>query len=244
MRSSQRAFTIVELTLACSIFALVSILMVTAFRDVGDIWRKAGGKDEAMRNILKAKASLQRDLANSGSKANQWAVAAVPPHLPPGKDSDALTFLSSDAGTSGANWSVQADGSPNFASQITYYGVIPNRPNPGGNTVVAGAADAQGYEQQHPFKWLVRRVDPASSTINSGWTSWLTQPTTYALGPNQQVVCDQLLQLRVIRGAPMWIIELRAVSVAEARRKLALGNVPLSQGPFTVAQQFSVATGN
>lgn len=245
MPSSKRAFTLVELTLACTIFGLISILMVTAFRDVGDIWRKTGGKDEAMRNILKAKSSLQRDLANSGGKPGQWASANVPAHLPPGKDSDALTFLSSDSGTSTSNWSVQSDGSANFAAQITYYGVIPNRPNPGGNVVSAGPADAQGYEQQHPFKWLIRRVDPVvGNTINAGWTAWLTQPASYALGGNQKVVCDQLLQLRVVRGAPLWVLELRAVSVAEARRRLALGGVPLSQGPFTVAQQFSVVTGN
>jgi hypothetical protein len=248
MLNKKRAFTVVELTLACALFGLVSLLMLTALKDVSDIWRKTGGKDEAMRNILKAKASLQRDLANSGGKPGQWATASVGPNLAPGKDSDALTFLSSDNGASTSNWSVQANGNPGFACQITYYGVIPNLPCPGGIVVAAGPADAQGYEQQHPFKWLIRRVDPAPPAtppaINPGWNAWLTQPTSYALGPSQKVVCDQLLQFRVIRGAPLWALELRAVSVAEIKRKLSLGSVPLSQGPYTVAQQFSVSSGN
>lgn len=248
MRNSRRGLSVVEVSLACALFGLITLLLGSSLKNVGDIWRKTGGKDEAVRNLLKAKSSLQRDLANSGGKAAQWAIATVGPNLGTGRDSDALTFLSSDEGQSKPEWTVQVDGSPHFGSQITYYGVIPNRANPGGVVVGAGAADAQGYEQQHPFKWLVRRVDPPASgtppVINPGWTAWLTRPTGYSLGPNQKVVCDQLLQFRVLRGAPLWILELRAVSVEEVQRKLALGNVPLSQGPYTLTQRFSVSTSN
>ncbi|MBX3170691.1 MAG: type II secretion system protein [Candidatus Eremiobacteraeota bacterium] len=245
MRSKRRGLTVVEVSLACALFGLITLLLASSLKNVGDIWRKTGGKDEAVRNLLKAKSSLQRDLANSGGKAGQWAIAGVGPVSC--KDSDALTFLSSDKGQNEHDWTVNPDGSAHFERQITYYGVIPNRPNPGG-VVVSTAADAQGYEQQHPFKWLIRRSDPAPTgtpqAINPGWTGWLTAPTSYSLGPDQKVVCDQLLQFRVIRGAPLWILELRAVSVTEVQRKMALGTVPLSQGPFTLTQQFSVSTSN
>lgn len=247
MLSRRRAFTVVELSLACALFGLLTLLLASSLKNVSDIWRKTSGKDEAVRNLLRAKSSLLRDLGNSGGKAGQWAIASVPPTLT-GKDSDALTFLSSDSGTSQPAWTVDPNGRATFASQITYYAVIPNRPNPGGTVVNSGPADAQGFEQQHPFKWLIRRVDPVASAtpqaLNPAWTSWLTRPASYALGAQLQVVSDQLLQFRVLRGAPLWQLELRAVSVSEARRKISLGSRPLSQGPFTVVQQFSLSTNN
>lgn len=247
MLTKRRAFTVVELSLSVALFGLLTLLLVSSLKNVSDIWRKTSAKDEAVRNLLRAKSSLIRDLGNSGGKTGQWATASVPPTLT-GKDSDALTFLSSDSGSTDPNWTVAADGKATFASQITYYAVIPNRPNPGGTVVTAGPADTQGYEQQHPFKWLVRRIDPAPTTtppaVNPAWTTWLTRPTSYGLGAKQQVVSDQLLQFRVLRGAPLWELELRAVSVSEARRKVNLGNLPLSQGPFTVVQQFSVTANN
>jgi len=247
MPSRRRAFTVIELSLACALFGVMALLLASSLKSVSDIWRKTSAKDEAVRNLLRAKSSLIRDLGNSRGKAGQCATAPVPPTLT-GKDSDALTFLSSDTGTTDPNWNVAADGKATFASQITYYGIIPNRPNPGGTAVTAGPADAQGYEQQHPFKWLIRRVDPAPAAtpqaINPAWSSWLTRPTSYSLGAARQVVSDQLLQFRVLRGAPLWELELRAVSVSEARRRVSLGNLPLSQGPYTVVQQFSVSTNN
>jgi len=240
---THKAFTVVELTLACAIFSLMAVVLALALRQVSALWQKSNAKDEAVRNLLKARSSLQRDLANSSGRAGRWAVAPVPAHLGTGRDSDALSFLSSDSGTNNPNWSTDPTGAAALPVQITYYGVIPNVPNPGGAVISAGPADAQGYEQQHPFKWLIRRVDPAGgppATLNGGWTSWLTQPTSMALGANQQVVANQLLQLRVIQGAPLWTLELRAVGVSDARRKVALGSIPLSQGPYTLAQRFSV----
>jgi type II secretory pathway pseudopilin PulG len=248
MPTKRRAFTVVELTLACSLFALLSVVLALALRQVSELWLKTNAKDEAVRSILKARSSLIRDLANSSAKANQSGVAVVGPHLGTGKDSDALTFLSSDSGATTDSWSTDSTGGATFPSQITYYCVIPNAPNPGGAVISAGPADAQGYEQQHPFKWLVRRVDPAPGgappAIDATWTGWLTRPTTFALGANQKVVATQMLQLRVLSPAPLWTLELRAVSVSEARRKIALGGVPLSQGRFTLAQRFSVAAHN
>ena len=245
---SKRAFTVVELTLACGLFGLLSIVLAMALRQVSELWTKTNAKDEAVRNILKARSALVRDLANSSGQVGQWGVATVGPNLGTGKDSDALTFLSSDTGATGDNWTTDSSGQAILPNQITYYCVIPNVANPGGVVVSAGPADAQGYEQQHPFKWLVRRVDPAPggspAAIDPNWTTWLTRPTSFAMGANQSVVTPQLLQFRVLNPAPLWTLELRAVSVSEARRKIALGSVPLSQGAYTLVQRFTVSAHN
>ena len=248
MRAKRRAFTVIELTLACGMFALLSVVLAMALRQVSELWTKTNAKDEAVRSLLKARSALARDLANSSRQAGQSAVAPVGPNLGAGRDSDALTFLSSDSGAGTDSWATDSSGAATIQSQITYYCVIPNAANPGGAVISAGAPDAQGYEQQHPFKWLIRRVDPAPggspAVVNAAWTGWLTRPTTFALGATQKVVAAQMLQMRVLNPAPLWRIELRAVSVSEARRKIALGSVPLSQGRFTLVQRFSVAAHN
>lgn len=249
MRAKTRAFTVVELTLACTIFSVLCIVLAVSLKQVSDLWRKTNAKDEAVRNILKARSWIVRDLANSSGRTGQWATAPVGPNLGAGRDSDALTFLSSDNGTADQTFSTDpSSGQANFQSQITYYGVIPNYPNPDGTSVVAGPADPAGYEQQHPFKWLVRRVDPAPGgappAINSGWTAWLTRPSTFSLGSSQRVVATHLLSFRVLNGAPLWTLELRAVTISDARRKIAVGSTPLSQSPYTIVQRFVVSAQN
>ena len=241
----RKAFSVVEVVLACGLFSLLSLVLAASFKQVSDLWRRTNARDEALKQLLLARTYLVRDLANSTSRAGTSATAQVGPNLGSGRDGDALTFLSSDSGNNDHNWNADLNsGEATLPVQVTYYCVIPNVPTPGGLVISAGAADGQGYEQQHPFKWLVRRVDPTPSAappaIDSAWTSWLTRPTSLTPVANQKVVCNQLLRFRVLQTAPVWTLELSAVGVTEARRRLRLGSVPLSQSPYTLVQRFSV----
>lgn len=247
MRIERRAFTLVEVTISCAIFSVLIVVLALVLRQVSQIWTKTNAKDDAVRQILRVRSNLLRDLANSSAKAGQFAVAQVGPNLGSGFDGDALTFLSSDNGLSEDTWSVDNQGQAQLQTEITYYCVIPNVAPPGEIVVSAGAADAAGYEQQHPFKWLIRRVDPATGTppaVDSAWTTWLTRPTSTALGANQRVIANQMLGFRVLRSAPLWEFEISAVGVNEARRKLPLGSVPLATSPYTIVQRFSVQAHN
>jgi hypothetical protein len=163
-----------------------------------------------------------------------------------------VTFLSSDSGNLNHVWSTDpVTGKPSLASQITYYLVVPNAPNRYAITPSAGPADAQGYEQQDPFKWLVRRVDPcppaagsSPPAVNGIWTGWLTRPTSVSPSASQRIIADQMLGFRILGQPPLWSIQLSAVGVSEAKRTLAIGSVPLSQSKFTLVQCFSVPANN
>lgn len=245
---AKKAFTILEVTLACAIFSVLTVVLTLVLRQVSEIWRKTNAKDDAVRQLLRVRSNLLRDLANSSRKAGQFATARVGPNLGSGYDGDALTFLSSDTGQSEFSWNVDTTGSAQIQSQITYYLVIPNAPNPDGAAIGAGPPDPNGYEQQHPFKWLIRRVDPPPGSVpqvvDPNWTSWLTRPSSTTLGPSQRVIANQLLGFRVLQSAPLWTVELSAVGVTEARRKLALGSVPLASSPYTIVQRFSLEAHN
>lgn len=237
-------FTVVELMISLSIFALMSMVFLVVLRNVTDLWRKADARDDVIRSLMKARSSLSRDLLNASSRPAQVGVSNVGPHGGPGFDGAAVSFLSSDRGSNESDWTVDGDGHATPQAQITYYLVVPNVPYPNGASVSGGAADSNGYEQQNPYKWLVRRVDPATSGFNSGWASWLLQPTSVNLPAGQKVVAEYLLGFRVLRTGPLWSFELSAVALRDARKRLALGTVPLAHSPFTVTERFSVRTNN
>lgn len=100
-------------------------------------------------------------LANSSSSPQLTNTTTVGPSIGNGFDGDALTFLSSDDGSAGGNWTADQfhrSGHPGLP-EITYYLVVPQATNRYNLTHSAGPADSSGYEQQFPLKWLVRRVD-------------------------------------------------------------------------------------
>lgn len=238
------AFTVVELMISLSIFVLMSIVLVIVLKNVTDLWRQADAKDDVVRALMKARGALSRDLLNASSRPNQVAVARVGPHGGPGFDGEALSFLSSDEGNNLPEWSLDASGHAQPRSQITYFLVVPAGPYPNGVAVAGGPADSNGFEQQNPFKWLIRRVDPAASGFQNGWTGWLTQPGSAALPAGQQLVARNLLGFRVLKTGPLWSLELSAVAIKDAQKRLALGQVPLAHSSFTITERFSVRTNN
>jgi len=244
-----RAFTVLEVLISMGIFAVLGVLLLASLRQTTGLWRRSAGRDEALRQLTLAKQSLTRDLLNSSRQVGQFASASVTPSLGAGKDGDCLSFLSSDSGQSDENWQVNpASGQANVASQITYYCIIPNGPNPDDIAMVPGPPDANGYEQQFPGKWLMRRIDPPPGTtppvLDPAWSSWVVRPTTATSNASVQVAAKKLLNFRVLRTAPLWSIELRATALLDARHSLNLGSVPLATSPYTITQQFTVPARN
>ncbi len=238
-----RAFTILEMMITLGILGLLSALLLASLLQTSRMWRRNAGRDEALRQIGRARSSLSRDLLNSTSRSGLYATSKVAASLGSGNDGDALSFLSSDPGSSNAQWSLDPNtGAAFLPQQVTYWLVIPNGPNPEGLNASAGPPDARGYEQQYPDKWLMRRVDPAPSppSLDSSWTTWLVRPTVL----DSKVVATRLLNFRVLQAGPVWSLELRATSILDARRNLALGSVPLAESVYTVTQQFSLTVHN
>lgn len=237
MRRS-RGFTVLEVLIVCLIFSLLGVVLWLTLRNVSDLWRKSDSRDDAVRELVKARTSLTRDLRNSsGSLA---ASARVGPNLGSGYDGDALTFLSSDRGSSAPDWNLASDGKAILPSQVTYFLIVPNVPQ----EASAGAPDANGYEQQNPYKWLIRRVDPSAGTLNTAWNTWLTRPAGTNLGAGSQIISNKLLGLRVLHGGPLWTLELSAVALKDARHSSALGSIPLQGGPHTLVDRFTVRAQN
>lgn len=246
MRTDKRAYTIAEMLIVFFLFGILSTVLLAALRQVSSVWYRSSARDDAIRQVLKARTRLMKDLANSSGLPKQFATATVPAHHT-GFDGDALTFLSSDDGSAGNTWTVDpSTGVATYQSQITYYLIIPNAANSYGITASNGPADAAGYEQQDPFKWLVRRVDkPAPTTIPTNWTDFFaTQPSVASQTAALQVVADQILQFRVLHSAPTWSLQISAVAISDAQRQIAVGRVPLGNSPFTLVEQFAVPANN
>lgn len=235
-----------ELVVAIGIYSVLAVVLYSVLQMVTRAWYRSSARDDALRQLRNAKARLVRDLANSSQRTGQFGVSPVPAHLS-GYDGDALTFLSSDDGTNEPRWSVNATAQCEPAAQITYYLVIPDP-----SLSSAGPADAAGYEQQCPYKWLIRRVDsslptptpPNDFAVNPAWTSWLTAPTGGSWPAGHEIVAEQMFQFRVLSSPPLWTVQMSAVAVEDARRQLAVGRVSLVGTKFTVSQQVSVPAQN
>lgn len=243
-------FTIVELVVAMALLSGLSLILLATLQHVSRVAVRTSSRDECLGQILKAKAALLRDLANSSGRPGHFASAKVGPSVGAGFDGDALTFLSSDDGSNTSHWDVDINSArAALACQITYYLVIPNAAvsNKWGVSPVAAASDSAGYEQQFPAKWLIRRVDPITAPgplIDPVWPTWLTRPSARLNTPTVTIVSDRLFQFRVLQTAPVWTLQIRGVAVQDAAKKIAMGSVPLSASPYTVTQQFSIPANN
>ena len=250
MSKHRRAFSLIELLISLGLFSLMTGLLWTTMQSTAQIWRRSSSRDNAQREILRARAHLTRDLANASRKLNQFATTQTGPSLGAGRDGDALTFLTCENGTT--PWNITATGSSVMTAEITYALFVPVNVNTLYGHTFAGVADANGYEQGCPFKWLVRRQDPAPAAlppadpqIPATWTTTLLQrPATTVPAANQQVVATQLLGFRVLGSGGMWQIELKAVAIEDASRHIGIGPSALGNTTYTIVQMFTVPAHN
>ena len=242
---SRRAFSLTEVIVALVLFGLLSALGYLCLRQVVGVQRRSAGRDEALRNLLRAAETLQRDLSNSAHQAQRWAVEPALLGTGSARSSDALALLVSPQNQDGLELS--SDSKAEYSQIASYYLAV----EPGRSA--SYVADAEGYEEQCPWKWLIRKQSDAPaaifpdtlSAIPAGWLAGqLEQPTILWKEPQRRVVAQNLLQFRVLQGPPMWEIRLTAVSLDEASRELALGQVPLSQHRTCLTYRVSVLAHN
>jgi len=236
---------------AVGFFAMFSLILFFALRSTSKVWQRTSARDSALRQIVRARSFLSRDLMNGSGRPNQSGSARVGPSLGAGWDGDALTMLSCE--DNNTPWSINPTGGSVLTREITYSLFVPTNVNARYSGSFPGVADAQGYEDACPYKWLVRRVDPApapaspnpESAIPTNWTTTLlSRPSSMNSTANTQVVAT-LHSFRIISNGPQWEFELRACAVDEAKRKIPLGTVALgSSSPYILTQRFSVAVHN
>lgn len=249
-RRPERAFSLLEVMFAVSFFSLFSLILFYALQSTSKVWQRTSARDAAMRQIVRARSFLSRDLMNGSGRPNQSASAHVGPSLSAGWDGDALTILSNE--NNSTPWNINTTGGSVLTREVTYSLFVPTNVNARYGGTFPGLADVQGYEDACPYKWLVRRVDPApppaspnpEAAVPTNWTTTLlSRPSTLTSTSTTQVVAT-LHSFRVLSNGPQWEFELRAVAVEEARRKLALGATLLGSSPYVLVQRFAVAVHN
>ena len=239
--------TLLETMISGAMLLLMLALLAYTLKNSEKLFGQSSGRDEAVRQMLLARSALTRDLHNAACGAGQYAQVVAPESIAgAGSDGDALTFLSTDDGQHSAGWNTDvASGEAVLRSQITYWPSVSLRPGPGSIIAQPGPPLA-GYDQQNPCKCLVRRRSdcPAivagqpAPQIDPGWVGWLVRPQTST--PETEIVARNLLSFRVLRSGGLWIFQLSAVALDEARKQIPLGKVPLAGSKFTLEERFSV----
>lgn len=245
-KSGRRAFSLMEVLCAMAVMAALGLISMVCLLQVSTVWRKTSARDTAMRQLLKAEAELQRDLANVSRAPGQSRFAPIRAGSGGVDTSDGLALLVPDPAQEGLR--MTPSGSALLSRAVTYYLAIP--PNLEAQTGLPAnfAADANGYEAQCAFKWLIRKEEAAPVDGAGGLAlpaAWLTGgvieiPDQMWRQPERRVVAINLLGMRVLQGSPLWEIQLSAVAIDDARRKLALGTVPLSSTAFVVWHRVAV----
>lgn len=249
-RRRKAAVALVELMVSMGFFGLFGAVMFYSLSSTTNVWRKTSARDGALRHLIKARTMITRDLKNASSRPKQFASDRFGPSLGSGFDGDAFTFLSCE--DESTPWNINTSGQSVLTRQVTYSLVVPLNVDALYSGTFPGVADAQGYEQACPFKYLVRRWDPVpavvspnpESEIAGNWkTSLLFRPASLAAGSNSQVV-STLLGMRVLSSGGQWLFELKACAVQDARPKVGIGSTPLGSSPYTLVQRFAVTAHN
>ena len=250
-RSPRRAFSLLELFCAVGLFGALAIISMLALRQVTKIWQRSSARDQAIRELLKAEAALSRDLANGARSTTQSDYRAVKAGAGSISTGDGLALLVPSAQQEQLH--LDAQGQPVLDRLVTYYLAVPANVSALSGLPQNFWVDAQGYEDQCAYKWLIRKETAAPAAAPGGLpavpANWLTgpeieTPTTFWRNPDKRVVASNLLQFRVLKGPPTWEVTLTAVAIADARRQIALGSVPLSSTAFAITHQVGLVAKN
>ena len=243
-------FSVIESMICMALLVIFFSMMYLALKSTTNVWRRTSARDGAMRQLVRARAFLTRDLMNGSARPNQFATAKVGPSLGSGFDGDALTILTCHSDST--PWNINSSGASILTGEVTYSLFVPQNVNTLYSATFPGVADALGYEEACPYKWLVRRQDPVpavvppnpESVIPGTWTTaYLLRPASKAPTATTQVV-STLLGFRVLASGSHWQFELKACAVEDARHKLPLGTAPLGSSSYTIVQRFSVPVHN
>lgn len=250
--------TLLELMLGMGIFTAVMVVLVGLFNQSLAVWRTSSGSDTAMREMRKVRAALERDMALG--RAAFVGRSQVADHLGGGGlDGEALWFLSPVDPATGQIVR-KSDGSAMWMRNILYYLVVPSNHDAVFGLHCVGGAAANGYDDRCPHKLLIRKViDADGATVATDETTeealiaditpYLTQPSGYDLTAmaepgleDKRVAANSLLTFSSAPGTvgSEVAFDVRAMSIAEARRAIEVGKAPAWDSRFTLQSPFSV----
>lgn len=254
--------TLQEMIVVFGIFSTILAITALLFRESQATFRRTNSQDTAMRELRKARAAIVRDLVVG--RPGQVQRAQVPDSLGGGgKDGEALWFLSPVDPATGEMVHKQ-DGSPFWQRNILYYLVVPNNHDATFGMSCLGGAAANGYDDRCPHKVLIRKViDSGAATIPTDETTeetllanvapYLTRPLGFSLAAmaepgltEREISAAWLLGFESSTAPPPSnipreiFIDLRALSIEEARREIQVGAAPCFVSRFTRTAPFSV----
>lgn len=258
---NRRGFTLLEVLTGFWIMAMIGGLLLLALRSGTRLWIGVSSGNSAETQLRKALFALQDDLGRTAFSAVERTEGL---HTLAAADGDALWCLSPvDPIT--AESLRKGDGTPFWQRNILYYLVVPlGHDQLAGHTCIGGD-DGNGYDDRCPHKVLVRKVidhgsptDPADQSTEETLISpedirgYLTRPQGYELSSmsepgleTAQIQARNLLYFRVQLAPageyPREIrIDLRAVELDAARRRLQIGATSLGESSFTLSRLISV----
>ncbi|MFN8612211.1 MAG: hypothetical protein U0931_31995 [Vulcanimicrobiota bacterium] len=246
----RRGLNLLEVVLVSGLFSLLSVLGFLIFRNSSKIFTTTSGRDRASAQLIKAGQWLRRDLESARATPQTLAISTVPGSLGGGADSDALIFLSPKNPLNGQA-QTHSDGRPFWMRNILYYGIVPTDYSRLIDQTISGG-NVGGYEVNCPVKQLVRveidqntgndpNNDSTEDQLVTSLSAYLTRPTGVFSSATRKTVAAGLLSFRCQQVGPELRVDLRAVSIDEARRNQGFGaSVSYASGRYTIQQTFSV----
>lgn len=250
----RRGYSILELMIAISLFAFITIVSFLALRQSSQVFTSTSSRDQAVQQLVKARQWLQSDLELVRLNPTTFGRQLVPPSIGGGADSDAVWFLSAIDPTT-RQFQLKPDGSPYWTRNILYYGIVPQNYAAGlGYTYVGG--DDGGYESSCPTKQLVRVVldqNSGNDPINSATEDILlpsigadlTRPATYFQSTDRKTIATNLLTFRCQQVGSQLLVDLRAVAIKDAGAQKGFGpSISYANGKFTIQHRFLIQPKN
>ncbi|MBT9582943.1 prepilin-type N-terminal cleavage/methylation domain-containing protein [bacterium] len=249
-KPSRTGFSLVEVILACALMSILMVVLGEALSQAQNAFRNVTGTSDAADELRKVCQHVRQELIQTsgvqiGSRDSANSLGSP--------DGEAIWFLS-NIGSDG-NPHFMSDGSPFWQRNVLYYIVVPGNHLGLFGWNCAGGADPDGYDDRCPHKVLIRKeIDfgVATDFVNEATVEtlmssgdilpYLTQPVGYSCsamnaeaGMRQvRIVGRSLLTFRVSSAAPGSVtLDTRAVSIARARTKVALGTASMVDSPFT-----------
>jgi len=253
MRNSHRnrAFSLLEVVFAAALMGLLMIVMGASMRQTQTVFRATSGSYDASAQLRKVTSRIQQELiqTNLNKVAVSNSVGAPP-------EGGAIWFLDNlDPATHEPRY--LPDGSPFWARNILYYLVVPNNHASifGSSCVLQAGPGPGGHDDRCPHKVLIRKEIDTGAAFNptddltiealiagGAISTYFTRPNGYNVSAmlteagvrEVKIVGQNLLSFEAQIQDGGIDLNIRAVSLARARREVAVGATSLYNSRYTL----------
>lgn len=249
-RSRRAGLTLLELALGAAILSLMWIVLFALVDQSAVAWRSIEGRNTATRNLWLVEQKLYEDL----KAADKDEIARA--YIGSGQG-DVIWFLSADdpAAETADTQQITRDpatGSPVWQRNIIYYAIRPSGHDALVNMSCANdpAPNGDGF---CPHKFVIRKVvnlpaDPETLIPAANISAYTTAPNGYDISgfsgepglEESRIIADRILYFQVSLLNSVYNIDLRAVRLAEAQRKITIGSSSLLNGEMTIQHDMRI----